>query len=218
MGKWRVSWVWQLTRWRQGGGFVWQIDIHVQQCIEGVSYCTYLLSRFKAGVDSCLHQRGSYIRRISAKMSTADARVEAAHTYLLLPFTTDILADPSPLLRTIYNASLSSQQSCALIFCSPKESSRKGIGGQQLYNILKASPRRHWSAFQLFLGKVYAALAAGQWEAGKVLMDVEVQFDEDGSRHEDWERRLLYAGKGVGRVLLLEGAFSVQRSCNHRSR
>jgi hypothetical protein len=52
---------------------------------------------------------------------------------------------------------------------------------------------------------VYAALAAGQWAAGKVLMDVEVLFDEDGLESDRWGRKLQYAKEGDHRLMVLQG-------------
>jgi len=135
-------------------------------------------------------------------MSTPENKASPAHTFLILPFTSSILSDPSPLLETIYNTAYTSDQSCTVLFSTPSD----GIGeGGLLYSILKASPRKYWSTFQTFLGKVYAALAAGQWAAGKVLMDVEVLFDEDRLGSEEWGRRLRYAKEGGHRVVVLEG-------------
>jgi len=48
--------------------------------------------------------------------------------------------------------------------------------GEQLYPLLRSNATANWDDFQAFLGKVYACLAAAQWTAGKVLMDVEVAF------------------------------------------
>jgi hypothetical protein len=121
------------------------------------------------------------------------------HTYLLLPLTEDLLYDPSPLSQTIYNSAYTSLESCTVLFSSP--------GGVQLYDTLRQSPTRHWQSFQTFLGRIYASLAAGQWEAGRVLMDVEVLFDEDHLEREDWEGRLNNTGKAGARLLVLEGRF-----------
>jgi len=135
-------------------------------------------------------------------MSIPEKKASPAHTFLVLPFTSSILSNPSPLLKTIYNTAYTSDQSCTVLFSTPSD----GIGeGGQLYSTFKAAPRRYWSTFQTFLGKVYAALAAGQWAAGKVLMDVEVLFDEDRLGSDGWGRRLQYAKEGDHRVVVLEG-------------
>jgi len=67
--------------------------------------------------------------------------------------------------------------------------------GEQLYPLIRSNPVDNWTDFQSFLGKVYACLAAAQWTAGKVLMEVEVAFQgEDGySPH--------------GEIIVLEGDF-----------
>jgi hypothetical protein len=135
-------------------------------------------------------------------MSTPEKKASSAHTFLILPFTSSILSNPSPLLKTIYNTAYTSDQSCTILFSTP--SNGHGESGQ-LYSISKASPRKYWSTFQSFLGKVYAALAAGQRAAGKVLMDVEVLFDEDGLESDRWGRKLQYAKEGDHRLMVLQG-------------
>lgn len=139
------------------------------------------------------------IDSIAMAKSMDISRSTPEHTYLLLPFTEDLLYDPSPLSlsQTIYNSAYTSLESCTVLFSSP--------GGSQLYDTLRQSPTRHWHSFQTFLGRIYASLAAGQWEAGRVLMDVEILFDEDHLERKDWDGRLKYTGKGGARLLVLEG-------------
>jgi pantetheine-phosphate adenylyltransferase len=124
--------------------------------------------------------------------------METKHTFVVLPFTSDVLSDPSSLLPAIYHSALHSTQSCTVIFSSPSPET-------QLYPQLREHPRRHWAEFQTFLGKVYAVLAAGQWRAERVLMDVEVHFEgEEG----DWSDKLLYASESDKRLIILEGKWS----------
>lgn len=88
---------------------------------------------------------------------------------LVLPFTPGILADPSPLLLVIFNAAQHARNSLTVLFSTPS--------GPQLYRTLRQSPKSHFGALQSFLGKVYSALAAGQWAVDNVLLQVEVRFD-----------------------------------------
>lgn len=129
--------------------------------------------------------------------------MEIKHTFVVLPFTSDVLSDPSSLLPAIYHSALHSTQSCTVIFSSPSPQ-------LQLYGQLRKHPRRHWAEFQTFLGKVYAVLAAGQWRAERVLMDVEVHFQgEEG----DWSDKLLYASESEKRLIVLEGKSSSYLLC-----
>lgn len=129
-------------------------------------------------------------------------RMESKHTFLVLPFTPTLLSDPSSLLPAIYGAALHSSLSCTIIFSSPSSSSSSS--DDQLYTQLRKSPRQSWTVFQIFLGKVYATLAAGQWRAGKVLMDVEVHFEGEQG---DWGDKLLYAKEEDKRLIVLEGEY-----------
>ncbi|ORY33770.1 hypothetical protein BCR39DRAFT_519164 [Naematelia encephala] len=103
------------------------------------------------------------------------------HTVLVLPFTTYVFTNPTILLPVIFaTLAHSSYDSLTVVFSSPPEPA-------QLYSLLKADAVTHWEAFQEFLGKVYATLAAAQWRSGRVLMNVEVHFDgEEG----DWKEKL----------------------------
>lgn len=112
------------------------------------------------------------------------------HTVLILPFNTQFLQDPTPVLPLIYRATQESQESCTILFSSP-------VG--DLYKTLRESPRKYWDTFQRFLGKVYATLSAVQWGVGRVSMDVEVGF-------EGYDLHTRFAGKEV-RVIHLSGKF-----------
>ena len=122
--------------------------------------------------------------------------METKHTFVVLPFTPDILVDPSKLLPVIYRAALHSTESCTIIFSSPCSDNT------QLYARLRKSPGRNWAQFQSFLGKVYAALSAGQWMSGRVLMDVEVRFDGEQG---DWGDKLSFAKEEDKRLVVLQG-------------
>jgi pantetheine-phosphate adenylyltransferase len=93
------------------------------------------------------------------------------HTVLILPFTPDLLADPTPILHLVYKTTQKTCQSCTILFSTP--STPTG----DIYSVLKAKPRNYWHTFQKFLGRVYATLSAAQWSVGRVLMDVEVGFE-----------------------------------------
>ena len=95
------------------------------------------------------------------------------HTVLVLPFTPSILRDPARLLPAIYKVTTESVESCTILFSTPSQSG----GTEDLYTTIRKSPRKYWSVFQRFLGKVYGTLGAAQWRAGRVLMDVEVLFE-----------------------------------------
>ncbi|RXK36701.1 hypothetical protein M231_06008 [Tremella mesenterica] len=95
---------------------------------------------------------------------------EAQQLSLVLPFTKNLLYDPSPLYPTLYNTFVQAVDiaSFTVIFTSP--------GIEELYDVLQLDARRHWSDFQSFLGKVYATLGAAQWRSRKVLLPVDVLF------------------------------------------
>jgi hypothetical protein len=108
--------------------------------------------------------------------------VPSDHLLLILPFTQTTLLNPStfipPLLELVVDYSL---KSIVVYFSSPKDH-------EQLYSRLENNARDSWSTFQHFLGVVYSALAAAQWQCGKVLLNVEVHFDgEHGSIQEKME-------------------------------
>lgn len=115
----------------------------------------------------------------------------AKHTVLLLPFTRDILEDPSQILSLVYKTTQESVESCTVLFSTPQSS--RG----DLYTTLGSDPRTYWDTFQKFLGKVYATLSAAQWAAGKVLLDVEVGF-------EGYDLARRFSGKDV-KVINLRG-------------
>lgn len=128
--------------------------------------------------------------------------MESKHTFVVLPFTPALLADPTAIIPVIYRAALHSISSCTIIFSTPSPSAA------QLYATIRQSPRRYWHHFQSFLGRVYAALAAGQWEAKRVLMDVEVRFDGERGR---WSDKLAYTEQdGDKRLVLLDGMYQVR--------
>lgn len=114
------------------------------------------------------------------------------HTLLVLPFTTQILDDPTSILPLIYRVTRESLKSCTILFSTPTPNQG------DLYTILRASPKKYWDNFQRFLGKVYATLSAAQWSVGRVLMDVEVGF-------EGYDSQSRSGGKQV-RVVNLDGA------------
>ena len=116
---------------------------------------------------------------------------QAEHTLLVLPFTASIYFDPSPLLSPISKIVHASTHSALLLFSTPYD--------EQLYTTLRRDPRATFDEFQRFLGINYAALAEAQWEAGKVLMDVEVRFEGENG---NWEDKL---GKRSWQIVKLTG-------------
>jgi len=113
------------------------------------------------------------------------------HTVLILPFTTQILDDPTLILPLIYRVTRESIESCTILFSTPTPNQG------DLYTVLKVSPKKYWHPFQSFLGKVYATLSAAQWSVGRVLMDVEVGF-------EGYDLQSRFGGREV-RVVNLDG-------------
>ncbi|KAK8869854.1 hypothetical protein IAR55_000422 [Kwoniella newhampshirensis] len=161
---------------------------------------------------------------MSSKLSLKD------HAILVLPFTPFLLHSPAPLLPLISSTLTSSAtKSFTILFSTPPlpsasrsrfsepETSSPTPGSScrlasaaseepqhQLYALIRNSPREYFQQFQVFLGKIYAASAAAQWRAGRVMMDVEVHFDgEDG----DWGEKLFRdaAGRGECQIIRLEG-------------
>jgi hypothetical protein len=104
----------------------------------------------------------------------------ARNSVLILPFTSGILKDPSSLLPVIFDAAQEPTESLTVVFSTPGS-------GKQLYAELREAPKAHFEELQRFLGKVYAALAAGQWTANRVLLNVEVRFDGELG---DWSEKL----------------------------
>lgn len=105
---------------------------------------------------------------------------------LVLPFTPGLLRNPLPLLPIVYKAAHHARNSLTVLFSTPQE---EGIPKpRQMYYILRRSPKTHFAALQSFLGKVYSALAAGQWAAGRVLLEVEVRFDGEKG---DWKEKIV---------------------------
>ena len=113
------------------------------------------------------------------------------HTVFVLPFNTQILDDPTPILPLIYRVTRESIESCTILFSTPTPNQG------DLYTVLRASPKKYWHPFQSFLGKVYATLSAAQWSVGRVLMDVEVGF-------EGYDLQSRFGGREV-RVVNLDG-------------
>lgn len=114
----------------------------------------------------------------------------AKNTVLILPFTSGILRDPSALLPVIFEAAQEPTESLTVVFSTPGP-------GKQLYTELRAAPKAHFEELQRFLGKVYAALAAGQWTANRVLLSVEVRFDGELG---DWSAKLQAVPDEIVRV------------------
>jgi pantetheine-phosphate adenylyltransferase len=123
-------------------------------------------------------------------MSAANL-TETPNVLLVLPFTAGLLRDPSALLRLLFHTAERATSTVSVVFTTPGS-------GAQLYSALRAAPRKHFDALQNFLAEVYAALAAGHWAAGRVLVDVEVHFDGELG---DWTQKLLAT---PDRVVLLE--------------
>jgi hypothetical protein len=133
------------------------------------------------------------------------------HSLLVLPFTRQLLQlqSPNPFLPLIYRTATTTLRSLTVLFTTPAPptpladgafSSRTTQPASQLYVKLRNNPSASVVKLQAFLSQVYATLAAGQWSAGRALMDVEVHFGgEDGG----WETRLLQR-EGLT-VLMLEG-------------
>lgn len=128
--------------------------------------------------------------------ASADSAAVCEHALLLLPFTPALLADPAPVLPTLFLAAQrAATRTLTVVFSTPAACH----DGRQVYVSLREAPRVHWAAFGAFLGRAYSALAAGQWAADRVLLDVEVRFDgEEG----DWALKVLAAPE---RVFVLEG-------------
>ncbi|WVQ78065.1 hypothetical protein IAT38_000146 [Cryptococcus sp. DSM 104549] len=133
----------------------------------------------------------------------------AEHTVLLLPFTPSLLRDPSPLFPLILDLlPRSSTASFTVLFYTPLNQ------GEQLYTVLRRSPRESFAELQAFLGGVYAALVTAQWKCGGVLLDVEVHFEgEDGDvkgkvyRGEDGARPQVIGLEGVSPSELVSSLF-----------
>ncbi|GFZ46183.1 hypothetical protein JCM24511_04430 [Saitozyma sp. JCM 24511] len=138
------------------------------------------------------------------------------HTLLVLPFTPELLDSPHALLPIIYRSVTASLRSHTVLFCTPRPSipstSSPALSlantdqlhaspSEQLYAALRRDPRAHFHALQTFLGKVYATMAAAQWQVGRVLMDVEVHFLGEDQDH-GWET--VPKRKGT-EVVVLEG-------------
>lgn len=112
------------------------------------------------------------------------------------PFTRSILDNPAPLLGCLGYAATQATERCIVLFSTPNASP-----DAQLYSALRKSPKASFSALSRFLSRVYAVLAAGQWDAGRPLTDVEVRFDgEEG----DWTLKL----GGPSFLLEFEGEIS----------
>ncbi|KLT44765.1 hypothetical protein CC85DRAFT_270777 [Cutaneotrichosporon oleaginosum] len=110
---------------------------------------------------------------------TAEDANHHKRALFVCPFTPAILANPSPLLHALGYAASQATERCIVLFSTPT--------GPQLYPALRAAPKQHFAALSRFLAQVYSVLAAGQWEAGRPLTDVEVRFDgEEG----DWALKL----------------------------
>ncbi|WWD15869.1 hypothetical protein CI109_100293 [Kwoniella shandongensis] len=155
------------------------------------------------------------------------------HAILVLPFTPFLLHSPAPLLAIISNTLTSgATKSFTIVFTTPplpststsrfsnsepepssssSSSSSQAITAElqdhvQLYSHIRSSPQEYFTQFQLFLGKVYAALASAQWRAERVVMDTEVHFDGESG---DWEEKLFRGEKGDDyQVIMLEGVES----------
>ncbi|WRT67099.1 uncharacterized protein IL334_004065 [Kwoniella shivajii] len=118
------------------------------------------------------------------------------HTILILPFTHSLLLSPETLISTILSTlPTSSKKSFTVVFTSPTS--------PQLYGSLLQTPVKHFDIFQSFLGRIYAALATAQLNAGRVLMDVEVHFDGENG---PWAEKLFH-GREVEdyQILVIEG-------------
>lgn len=102
------------------------------------------------------------------------------NTALVLPFTSGILKDPSAILPIVFDTAQQPTETLTVVFSTPGS-------GKQLYTELRAAPKAHFEELQRFLGKVYAALAAGQWISNRVLLSVEVRFDGELG---DWSEKL----------------------------
>lgn len=135
-------------------------------------------------------------------MSSTSSLPQADYTYLILPFTELTFTNPSSLLPLISKTIHATKRSLLVIFSSPSN--------EQLYATLRRDPRASWHGFQRFLGQVYGALAAAQWDAGKVLLDIEVAF-EGADVHwsepsKDGERQTVkLEGKSVAVAKLIAG-------------
>lgn len=111
--------------------------------------------------------------------ATAEDAEHHKRVLFVCPFTRAILDDPAPLLHVLGYAASQATERCIVLFSTPT--------GPQLYPALRAAPRKHFAALSRFLAQVYSVLAAGQWDAGRPLSDVEVRFDgEEG----DWALKL----------------------------
>jgi hypothetical protein len=119
------------------------------------------------------------------------------HT-LVLPFTSATYPNPAPVLSTIYRTLVALPATAThfdIHFSTPR------VEGQQLYLQLLRSPEHHWQGFQTFLGKVYACLAAAQWTAGRVLLEVEVSFGGED------------AAAPNGEIIALDGMSVISYAC-----
>lgn len=96
-----------------------------------------------------------------------------SRSVVVLPFDVSTFSDPSPLLPTVYRTLTSLPSSVTHFVILFASDSREE---EQLYRSLRQSPISHWQAFQAFLGKIYACLAAAQWTSNRILLDVEVAF------------------------------------------
>jgi pantetheine-phosphate adenylyltransferase len=138
------------------------------------------------------------------------------HTLLILPFTPELLDSPHALLPIIYRSVTASLRSHTVLFCTPRPSvlatsssaSAPATSSRihaspppQLFAALRRDPRAHFHALQTFLGKVYATMAAAQWQVGRVLMEVEVHFLGEDQDH-SWETILK---REATTVVVLEG-------------
>lgn len=130
--------------------------------------------------------------------SSKDYPLPTDHIILLLPFTLSTYQNPTPLLPIIHQTlTHSSLKSLTVIFLTPDATSP-----DQLYTQLRKNPVKHWHGFQIFLGKVYATLAAAQWACSRVLMDVEIRFEgEDGG----WAEKLRKGGSSEFQVISSNG-------------
>ncbi|KAI9638354.1 uncharacterized protein MKK02DRAFT_42741 [Dioszegia hungarica] len=106
--------------------------------------------------------------------SALSSMPSAGHVTLILPFTPALLPDPTPLLPIIFQALIALPEIALFVyFSTPPGVSEKH---DQLYDVLSQNPRANFDVLQSFLAQVYATLAAGQWESGKVDVSVDVGF------------------------------------------
>lgn len=106
------------------------------------------------------------------------------HGVLLAPFTPALLADPSSLLPVVFDTLVSrSSHSFTVIFVSPPDQ-------PDLYAQLRQNPVARWPGLQNLLAKVHSTLAAAQWKAGRISMNVEVRFAETGRNEAEIPRQV----------------------------